>query len=93
MRQVTVQNSEELSWWDDNNCHAKCYLYDPTQANARSYVASQSASHLLYACGPALKKLNCVRLRQRYIWSKLKSGYYDHGIKIFWLDASEPGLL
>eukprot|EP00041_Stephanoeca_diplocostata_P022396 m.533979 g.533979 ORF g.533979 m.533979 type:complete len:708 (+) comp22052_c0_seq29:168-2291(+) len=58
---VTVQNSEELSWWDDNNCHAKCYLYDPTQADARSYI-----------------------------WSKLKSGYYDHGIKIFWLDASEP---
>ena len=25
-----------------------------------------------------------------YVWSMLEKGYYDHGIKAFWLDASEP---
>ena len=25
-----------------------------------------------------------------YYWSRLSKGYYSHGIKIFWLDASEP---
>jgi len=27
---------------------------------------------------------------RRYIWGKVKEGYYDHGIRIFWLDACEP---
>ena len=27
---------------------------------------------------------------RRYIWEKVKSGYYRHGIKTFWLDACEP---
>eukprot|EP00118_Oscarella_pearsei_P028917 m.3257 g.3257 ORF g.3257 m.3257 type:complete len:665 (+) comp9197_c0_seq1:1041-3035(+) len=27
---------------------------------------------------------------RQYVWSRIKSGYYDHGIKIFWLDAAEP---
>ena len=58
---VTVQGTNEPSWWDDNNCKAKCYLYDATQKAAREFV-----------------------------WSKLHDGYYEHGIKIFWLDASEP---
>jgi hypothetical protein len=53
--------TSEPTWWDDNNCDAKCYLYDPTQQSAREYV-----------------------------WSKLQSGYHQYGIKIFWLDASEP---
>ena len=25
-----------------------------------------------------------------YFWTRLNSGYYSHGIKIYWLDASEP---
>ena len=25
-----------------------------------------------------------------YVWSLAKAGYVDHGIKIFWLDGSEP---
>lgn len=25
-----------------------------------------------------------------YIWSRVKAGYYDYGIKVYWLDASEP---
>ena len=27
---------------------------------------------------------------RQYIWSLLRAGYYQHGIKVFWLDASEP---
>jgi alpha-D-xyloside xylohydrolase len=27
---------------------------------------------------------------RKYYWSRLQQGYYKHGIKIFWLDASEP---
>jgi alpha-D-xyloside xylohydrolase len=27
---------------------------------------------------------------QRYVWEKIKEGYYDHGIKTWWLDACEP---
>ena len=51
---------------DDNNCGdvggpVKCYIYDPTQADAR-----------------------------KFYWQGLHNGYYKYGIKIFWLDASEP---
>ena len=27
---------------------------------------------------------------RRYIWEKVKNGYYRHGIRTFWLDACEP---
>jgi alpha-D-xyloside xylohydrolase len=27
---------------------------------------------------------------RKYIWEKVKQGYYRHGIKLFWLDACEP---
>jgi hypothetical protein len=46
---------------DDNNCGdiggpARCYIYDPTQADAR-----------------------------KFYWSNLHKGYYQYGIKVFWL--------
>jgi len=27
---------------------------------------------------------------RKFIWEKVKEGYYQHGIKVFWLDACEP---
>lgn len=27
---------------------------------------------------------------QKFVWGKCKQNYYDHGIKIFWLDEAEP---
>ena len=27
---------------------------------------------------------------RRYLWSKVRDGYYAHGIKVWWLDAIEP---
>lgn len=30
---------------------------------------------------------------RKYIWEKVKQGYYRHGIKLFWLDACEPEML
>ena len=27
---------------------------------------------------------------REYVWSRIKLGYYDYGIKVFWLDAAEP---
>jgi len=27
---------------------------------------------------------------RKYVWSKCKKNYYDHGIRIFWLDEAEP---
>eukprot|EP00656_Telonema_subtile_P048894 TRINITY_DN5954_c0_g1_i4.p1 TRINITY_DN5954_c0_g1~~TRINITY_DN5954_c0_g1_i4.p1 ORF type:complete len:489 (+),score=59.45 TRINITY_DN5954_c0_g1_i4:135-1601(+) len=27
---------------------------------------------------------------REFVWGKLQQGYYQHGIKVFWLDASEP---
>jgi len=27
---------------------------------------------------------------REYIWGKVKEGYYDHGVRVFWLDACEP---
>lgn len=27
---------------------------------------------------------------RKYIWIKAKENYYDHGVKIFWLDEAEP---
>lgn len=25
-----------------------------------------------------------------YVWDKVKTGYYDYGVRVFWLDAGEP---
>ena len=41
---VTVQGTPESAWWDDNNCDAKCLLYDATQDDARAYVWSRLAA-------------------------------------------------
>jgi alpha-D-xyloside xylohydrolase len=30
---------------------------------------------------------------RKYIWEKVKQGYYEHGIKLFWLDACEPEMI
>ena len=30
---------------------------------------------------------------RKYIWEKVKQGYYQYGIKIYWLDACEPEML
>ena len=30
---------------------------------------------------------------RKFIWDKVKQGYYQYGIKIFWLDACEPEML
>jgi alpha-D-xyloside xylohydrolase len=30
---------------------------------------------------------------RQFIWEKVKQGYYQHGIKIYWLDACEPEIL
>ncbi len=30
---------------------------------------------------------------RQYIWKKVKHGYYEHGIKLYWLDACEPEIL
>lgn len=30
---------------------------------------------------------------REYVWSKVKKGYYQHGIKSFWLDAIEPEMV
>ena len=27
---------------------------------------------------------------RKYVWEKCKKNYYDHGIRIFWLDEAEP---
>ncbi|MFI9383278.1 TIM-barrel domain-containing protein [Kutzneria sp. NPDC052558] len=27
---------------------------------------------------------------REFVWSRLKTGYYDHGIRVWWLDACEP---
>jgi len=37
--------------------------------------------HLVDATNPDLRK---------FVWSLIVSGYYQYGIKVFWLDASEP---
>ena len=36
---VNVNGSNNTPvWWDDNNCNAKCFLYDATKASARAFV-------------------------------------------------------
>jgi alpha-D-xyloside xylohydrolase len=30
---------------------------------------------------------------RKFIWEKVKQGYYEHGIKVFWLDACEPEIM
>jgi alpha-D-xyloside xylohydrolase len=30
---------------------------------------------------------------RKYVWEKVKNGYYRHGIKVFWLDACEPEMV
>ncbi|MCS7060823.1 MAG: glycoside hydrolase family 31 protein [Anaerolineae bacterium] len=43
--------------------------------NGRVYLAYYDATH------PEAR---------RFIWQQVKQGYYDHGIKVYWLDACEP---
>ncbi len=43
--------------------------------DARAYLAYYDATH------PDARA---------FIWAQVKQGYYDHGIKAFWLDACEP---
>lgn len=46
-------------------------------------VASEVGAHCTYfdATNPEARK---------FLWSKIKKNYYDHGIKVFWLDEAEP---
>lgn len=30
---------------------------------------------------------------RRFIWERVREGYYEHGIKVWWLDACEPEIL
>ncbi len=30
---------------------------------------------------------------RRFLWEQVKKNYYDHGIRVFWLDACEPEIL
>jgi alpha-D-xyloside xylohydrolase len=30
---------------------------------------------------------------RKYVWEKVKQGYYRHGVKVYWLDACEPEML
>ena len=30
---------------------------------------------------------------RRFIWERVREGYYRHGIKVWWLDACEPELV
>lgn len=43
--------------------------------DGRVYLAYYDATH------PAARQ---------FIWQQVKQGYYDHGIKVYWLDACEP---
>jgi len=43
--------------------------------DGRVYLAYYDATH------PGARK---------FIWQQVKQGYYDHGIKVYWLDACEP---
>jgi alpha-D-xyloside xylohydrolase len=29
---------------------------------------------------------------RRFVWDRVRRGYYDHGIRIYWMDANEPEL-
>ena len=56
---------------------AQMYFVD-NQAEDGLYVHYYDATH------PGARK---------FIWEKVKTGYYNYGIKTFWLDASEPEML
>lgn len=38
----------------------------------------------------AISMIQLKDTARQYVWSQLKQGYYDYGIKVFWLDAAEP---
>ena len=72
-------------------------LVDVTYASATTKdVSTQRIHREIIRCPAELSSsaVRCCRGRSDaamdYVWSMLEDGYYKHGIRSFWLDASEP---
>jgi alpha-D-xyloside xylohydrolase len=73
------KNYQEM-WWKKfiirNKLGAAAQMYfADTQAEAGIYVHYYDATH------PEARK---------FVWNQVKKGYFQHGIKLYWLDACEP---
>jgi alpha-D-xyloside xylohydrolase len=76
---MTKQNTSEAVWWNDNNC---AQLPPGINPPFPPWAKPQAANCVLYdPTQPGARA---------FIWSLMRDGYYNNGIKMFWLDAAEP---
>ena len=71
-----VNNSWLTTWLDPEGRQSNV----PIESESLFGIFGDNCHHV-DATNPAFR---------RYMWSLIESGYYQYGIKIYWLDASEP---
>jgi alpha-D-xyloside xylohydrolase len=76
---MTQQNTSKAAWWNDNNCAMLPPGINPPYP---SWAKVTPADCVLYdPTQPAARK---------FMWSLMRDGYYQNGIRVFWLDGAEP---
>lgn len=91
----TERDSNNPIFWDDNNCGdvGGCvHCITSRHALFTSFIMQLSHVYVVLYYSPAkcyIYDPTQKAAREAY-WQGLHSGYYQYGIKVFWLDASEP---
>lgn len=67
-----------LAYGERSHDHAHTYMSDRDRAGEPAVP-----TYLIDPTNPSTRA---------YVWDRAKAGYYDHGIKLFWLDSTEPGV-
>ena len=88
--QVMVSAWPFLSQRSDNRAALEQNQWAMTLQGTSNPVAWDDNNCVESGGGPCAIYDPTQKLARRFIWSRLKEGYYKYGIKIFWLDGSEP---
>jgi alpha-D-xyloside xylohydrolase len=88
-----------VSIWPTVNANAETYAEMEQRGLLLRAERGQPAHMLFTDARPGGNVGEAVHLRyydptepaaRRFIWERVREGYYKHGIKVFWLDACEP---
>jgi alpha-D-xyloside xylohydrolase len=88
-----------VSVWPTVNANAETYAEMEQRGLLLRAERGQPAHMLFTDARPGGNVGEAVHLRyydptepaaRRFIWERVREGYYKHGIKVFWLDACEP---
>jgi alpha-D-xyloside xylohydrolase len=77
-----------VSVWPTVDTRSENYL---TMRDKNYLVRAERGTSLFKIAHGACTFYDATHPKAReFVWSKVKKNYYDHGIKMFWLDESEP---